>query len=415
MAFGATQSTRSGGPPLAVGPAVLEPGPAARHRELPDDEFRAALRTFLRERDPGRPPRAADERLRWHKAWLAGLVDAGWAGPSWPVAHGGLELSFAKQVIYAEETGRVRVPGPLGTGVGIAGPTIVAHGTGEQKERWLRPMLRGDVVWCQGYSEPDAGSDLPSLQTRAEVAGDHYVVTGRKLWSTAADLADVVFALVRTGPPGSREQGITYLIVDAHAPGVTIRPIRDLTGGADFGEIELDAVRVPVADRVGAEGEGWAVTRTSLGHERGAGALTSAARYRRIVDELVNLASSRGLAGDPVVRQDLADLQIRQRLLELGAARTIAGIVERGDPGPGSSVSRLATTTFEQRLHEVALRLLGADGLLGRFDPGAVERGRWTWGFLRTRASTIGAGTAEIQRNTIGERILGLPRDPAVQ
>ena len=272
-------------------------------------------------------------------------------------------------------------------------------------------MLRADVIWAQGYSEPEAGSDLPSLRTTAVRDGDRYVVDGQKVWSSSADIADIFFTLVRTGPPHSGRDGITYLLIDAHAPGVTVRPLRDLTGDAGFCEIFFDAVEVPVENRIGEEHGGWAITRTSLGHERAAGSLNQARFYDRIVRELVELARECGRADDPVVRQRLAALVGAQRIMALNASRMIATIVRDGEPGPGSSTSRLFNTLFEQRLHEVAVDLQGPVGVLDRRDPHSVQKGRWTWGFLRTRASTIGAGTAEIQRNTIAERVLGLPHD----
>lgn len=378
------------------------------------DEFRAGLREFLTAHHPGRRPRDPAERLAWQKAWLATLFDAGYAGPSWPRAYGGMELSFAGQVAYQEEYARARVPGPLGTGVGIAAPTLIKYGTDEQKERYLRPMLRGDAVWAQGYSEPDAGSDLPALRTTARRDGDHYVVNGQKVWNSAADIADVLFTLVRTGTPESRQDGISYLLIDAHAPGVVVRPLRDLTGDAHFCEIFFTDVRVPVTDRVGEENGGWPLVRTSLGHERAAGAMNQAARYRRVLDELVELARDRGALADPLVRDRLAGFEVRVRIMRYTGMRTITDILDRGEPGPASSTSRLFIVTFEQELHEFALDLLGSYGVLDRDDPRAVQGGRWVWGFLRTRASTIGAGTAEIQRNTIAEQVLGLPRDPAM-
>jgi alkylation response protein AidB-like acyl-CoA dehydrogenase len=275
-------------------------------------------------------------------------------------------------------------------------------------------MIRGDMVWAQGYSEPEAGSDLPSLRTAARRDGDSYVVNGQKVWNTHADYADILFTLVRTGTPESRQKGITYLLIDAHAPGVTVRPLRDLTGGAHFSEIFFSDVRVPVANRIGEENEGWPLVRTSLGHERAAGAMNQAALYRRIVTELTALAKERGLTADPLVRDRLADFEVRVRIMRYTGMRVIADIVSRGEPGPASSTSRLFITTFEQELHEFAVDMLGADGLLLRGDERAVQRGRWVGGFLSTRASTIGAGTAEIQRNTIAEQVLGLPRDPAM-
>jgi alkylation response protein AidB-like acyl-CoA dehydrogenase len=380
----------------------------------PETDFRARLQAFLAEHHPGRRPKDRTERLAWRKAWLAKLFDAGYAGPSWPREYGGMELSFARQVIYQEEYAKARVPGPLGTGLGIAAPTIVKYGTTEQKQRFLRPMLRGDAVWAQGYSEPDAGSDLPALRTTARREGGEYVVNGQKVWTSSADIADIIFTLVRTGTPESRQHGISYLLVDAHAPGVLVRPLRDLTGDAHFCEIFFTDVRVPVADRVGEENGGWPLVRTSLGHERAAGAMNQAARYRRVLDELIELARERGATADPLVRERLADFEVRVRIMRYTGMRTIADILAKGEPGPASSTSRLFVVTFEQDLHEFAVELLGPYGVLGRDDPHAVQRGRWVWGFLRTRASTIGAGTAEIQRNTIAEQLLGLPRDPAM-
>ncbi|MFE6821027.1 acyl-CoA dehydrogenase family protein [Streptomyces sp. NPDC057690] len=377
------------------------------------DDFRAGLRAFLTEHHPGRRPRDPAARLAWRKAWLATLFDAGYAGPGWPREYGGMDLDFARQVIYQEEYARARVPGPLGTGLGIAGPTLIRYGTPEQKERFLRPLLRGDSVWAQGYSEPEAGSDLPALRTTARREGDAYVVNGQKVWNSSADIADVLFTLVRTGPPDSRQDGISYLLIDAHAPGVGVRPLRDLTGDAPFCEIFFDDVRVPVDDRIGPENGGWPLVRTSLGHERAAGAMNQAALYRRVLDELVALAHERGATADPLVRDRLADFEIRVTIMRLTGMRTIADILAKGEPGPASSTARLFIVTFEQELHEFAMELLGPYGVLGRHDPHAVQRGRWVWGFLRTRASTIGAGTAEIQRNTIAEQVLGLPRDPA--
>ncbi|KAA9163666.1 isovaleryl-CoA dehydrogenase [Amycolatopsis acidicola] len=376
-----------------------------------DEEFRARLRKFLTESHPGRRPKDPADRLAWQKAWLAELFDAGFAGPSWPREYGGMELSFARQVIYQEEYARAKVPGPLGTGPGIAAPTIIKYGTADQKERFLRPMLRGDTVWAQGYSEPEAGSDLPALRTTARREGDEYVVSGQKVWNSAADIADILFTLVRTGTRESRQKGISYLLIDAHASGVTVRPLRDLTGDAHFCEIFFEDVRVPVVNRIGEENEGWPLVRTSLGHERAAGAMNQATRYRRVLDELIELARETGAAADPLVRDRLADFEIRVRVLRQTGMRTISDILSHGEPGPASSTSRLFLVTFEQDLHEFAVDLLGPYGALGRDDPHAVQGGRWVWGFLRTRASTIGAGTAEIQRNTIAEQILGLPRE----
>lgn len=379
-----------------------------------DDEFRKALRSWLTDNHPGKRPKDAGERLAWQKNWLAKLYDAGFAGPSWPRAYGGMDLPFTRQIIYQEEYARARVPGPLGTGLGIVGPTLITYGSDEQKRRFLPSMLRGDTVWAQGFSEPEAGSDLPALRATARRDGDEYVVNGQKVWNTAADIADILFTLVRTGSKESRAKGITYVLIDAHAPGVTIRPLRDLTGAADFSEIFFEDVRVPVSNRIGEENDGWRLVRTSLGHERAAGTMNQAALYRRVLNELIALARSRGATADPLVRDRLADFEIRVRIMRYQGMRTIESILAKGEPGPGASTSRLFITAFEQDLHEFAVDLLGSYGTLGRTDVHSVERGRWVWGFLRTRASTIGTGTSEIQRNTIAEQVLGLPYDPAM-
>ncbi|MFN2538058.1 MAG: acyl-CoA dehydrogenase family protein [Mycobacteriales bacterium] len=379
-----------------------------------DEEFRARFRAFLTEKHPGRAPKDPAEKLIWQKAWLATLYDAGLAGPSWPREVGGMALPFSKQVVYQEELAKAKVPGPLGTGLGIVAPAIITYGTQDQKDRWLRPMLRGDMVWAQGFSEPEAGSDLPGLRTTARRDGDAYIVNGQKVWTSSGQIADILFTLVRTGTQESRQHGITYLIIDLKQPGATVVPLRDLSGAAYFAEIFLDDVRVPVADRLGEENEGWPLVRTSLGHERAAGAMNQAAMYRRVVTELVQLAQERGLATDPIVRDKLADFEIRVRLMRYNAMRVIESIIAKGEPGPASSISRLAVAAFEQDLHEFAVDLLCPAGLLTGKDPGAVQRGRWVGGFLMTRASTIGAGTAEIQRNTIAEQVLKLPHDPAM-
>jgi alkylation response protein AidB-like acyl-CoA dehydrogenase len=373
--------------------------------------FRDEIRAFLQANDPGRGPRDAMERLDWQRQWAALLVDQGFAAPSWPKQWGGMDLPLADQVIYHEEFAKVRRPAHPGSGIFVVGPTIIKHGTDEQRQRFLRPGLRGDIIWVQGFSEPEAGSDLPSLRTRAERDGDDYIVSGQKIWITNARNADWLFALVRTGSPESRQHGISYLLIDMASPGVTVRPLRDMTGGSSFCEIFLDQVRVPVSNRVGEESEGWKIARTSLGHERSTAGVAQGMRYRRIVDELRALARELGRTKDPRVRQLLAGIEIDVRLIILNNTRTLSSALAGSDPGPVSSIGRLMFTEFEKRLHELAVDLIGAPAMLAATDPHSVQRGRWVTGFLATRASTIGAGTAEIQRNTIAEQVLGLPRD----
>ena len=383
-----------------------------------DETFRQQLRDAFKACNPGKPGKSGEERRQWVRDYLAKLYEVRALGPSWPRQYGGMDLSFAKQVIYSEEAAKARIPSPLGTGYAICGPTIIKYATEEQKQRWLPGLLTSKDAWSQGFSEPEAGSDLPNLKTSAMRDGDFYIVNGQKLWSSSAHFADKIFTLVRTGTPGPdqpKHWGISYLIIDADTPGITVRPTKELTGGTDFSEIFFDNVKVPVENRIGDEHLGWGLVRTSLGHERAASSLNQALNYRRIFDEVLTLAKELGVTKDSYMRQRLADFEMRVRILYVSGARTIADITTKGEPGPASSVSRLFVTSFEQDLHEFVMNMLGSYGMLARNDPHSIEKGRWVWGFLRTRASTIGAGTAEIQRNTVGERVLGLPHEPAVR
>lgn len=246
-------------------------------------DFRAELRALLAGHDLGAPPKDAGGRLAWQRRWCAQLADNGYAGPTWPTSVGGMALGVAEQLVYTEELALARVPAHPGTGAHIAGPTIIRHGSDERRRRWLPAPPRADVIWAQACSEPDAGSDLSSLRTRAVRDGDRYVVKGTKAWSSWVDRADSAFALVRTGAPDSREKGISYLIIDLDWPGVTVTPIVKVTGDSEFSEIVFDEVEVPVENRVGEENRGWAIARTSLGHEHVALAVVQARFCRRIV------------------------------------------------------------------------------------------------------------------------------------
>jgi alkylation response protein AidB-like acyl-CoA dehydrogenase len=405
----------------------VSPAPTAADRPTPEDrsglsahEFRAELRDFLRTYHPGSPPAGRAEKLAFLRAWQATLTDHGWVAPGWPRRWGGMGLPAALQAVYHREMALGRAPVPPTNAVGIVGPTVLTYGTDAQRERYLRPMLRADELWCQGFSEPDAGSDLAALRTRAvlhgEVDSGVYRVTGRKIWTSNGPIAHQMLLLARTGTLESRSWGITCLILDMGSPGVRVRPLRDMTGGSFFAEVALDEVEVPVANRIGAHHDGWRCARTTLGHERSTSLTAAAVRYQRVVKDLINLASRRGRQTEPAVRQQLAQLVTEARLLELNGARVLGQVLDGQAPGPVASASRLQHAQFEQRLHEVAVDLLGVDGLLDAADTRlASSDGRWVRGFLRTRASTIGAGTAEIQRNTIAEKVLGLPADQEEQ
>ena len=271
------------------------PGPSGNPREQDQRgaaEFREAFREWLESNHPGRAPKGRSAALEWQRAWTAKLHDHGWAMPSWPREWGGMDLPLSLQVVYHEEMARARLSAQPTNNVGIVGPTLIRHGSTMQKERFLRRMIRAEELWCQGFSEPAAGSDLPSLSTSARRDGDWYEVTGQKVWTSHAAVADWMFALVRTGAPGSRERGLTYLLIDMRSEGITVRPLRDMTGGSRFAEVFLDRVRVPADQRVGEEDGGWPIARTSLGHERSTADSAAAMRYRRIVTELFELARS---------------------------------------------------------------------------------------------------------------------------
>lgn len=391
-ALASSSSVETGG--VAITPAVL------RHR----------IREFVAAHPPPDVRGVArDQRLAASRAWAATLYDGGLAGPAWPREFGGMDLNLVQQLAYYDEFAKLNVPPHPGNGPSIAGPTLIRYGTEDQKRRHLPTMLRADQIWAQGFSEPGAGSDLPSLRTTARREGAHYVVNGTKLWSTFADVADILFTLVRTGPKDSGAKGISYLLIDLHGDGVTVSPIRDMTGHSRFCQVFLEDVRVPVTNRVGDENDGWTLARTTLGHERAARSLSHASAYRRRVDGLTRLLRARGSLDDPLARDRLARVEIGVRIMALNAARTISTLHESGMPGPSASIARLYQSELEQQFYESAIDLLGPDALF-RSGMGAVEGGRWLTGYLHSRGATIGAGTAEIQRNTISEQILGLPR-----
>jgi acyl-CoA dehydrogenase len=349
------------------------------------------------------------DRIEVARAWHAQLVDHKLAAPGWPREVGGLDLPLADQLDYYRMTtdaGAPPHPCPLSF---ILAPTLIAHGTNQQKDRFLTPLLRADEFWCQGFSEPGAGSDLSSLSTRAVRDGDVYRVTGQKVWTTMADRADWMFALVRTGSGAKPSDGITYLLIPMTSPGITVRPLRDISGAAHFAEVFLDDVAVPVDNVVGDEGAGWSIMRTSLGHERATAFLADEFKYRRTVDRVIDLVVSQGLDDHPLVRQDAARLESGVRTIAANSARALAAVLRGEDPGGVASVNRLVKSEFEQHMHALALRAAGPYAVLGSRAPNAVDSGRWTFGYLMSRATTIGAGTAEIQRNTIAESVLGLP------
>ena len=356
------------------------------------------------------------------RAWMRELRDGGYGAPAWPVEHGGMAATLAQQIVMFEENERADAPnlGIFGIALNHAGATLIAHGTPDQQEHLPR-ILAGEEIWCQGFSEPNAGSDLAALQTRAVRDGDWYVVNGQKVWSSFAADADWCLLLARTDPTAPKRKGISYLLLDLRSPGVDIRPLRQITGSAEFCEIFLDDVEVPVANRVGPENEGWKVSQTTLSTERGPFFLPSIrGLHRQLADARQHLLDTVGpdgrpLAEDAHVRQlfarDAADVEILSELY----AQVLSSQLRTGHAGPEASIIKLAYTEILHRLSGDVVDLLGVSAQLGRpLEPDAPRGGSWMLDHLGSWGLAIGGGTNEIQRNLIAERVLGLPREPSL-
>jgi alkylation response protein AidB-like acyl-CoA dehydrogenase len=386
-----------------------------------EERIRERVQQFLRENLPpgwgkggGRP--AGMSQVEFLKDWQRRLYDNGFLGMAWPKEYGGQGASQVEMAIFNEEVARFRAPGPLNVlGLSMAGPTIITHGTEEQKKRYLPKILNCEEIWCQGFSEPNAGSDLASLKTRAELKGDEFIVNGQKVWTTLGHIADMCMLLVRTDPDAPKHRGLSYLLVGMRTPGITVKPLRQITGEAEFNEMFFDDVHVPRANLLGPLNEGWRVATTTLMNERGTSALATVMRYRIVFDEIVDLARSTTRNGkpatqDPMIRQQLAQFYVDLEMMRFTAYRTFSKILKGGNPGPEGSISKLAWSELNQRMMELVMGLEGPASQLMRGSPYAVESGRWQHHFLRSRANTIEAGTSEIQRNIIAERVLGLPK-----
>jgi alkylation response protein AidB-like acyl-CoA dehydrogenase len=383
--------------------------------------FRASVRDWLEGNlPPGwgtarfAKPKTAEEKVAFARRWQRVLHDGGWAGLSWPKEYGGRDLTPLEHLLFNEEYVRAGAPEmiDIGVGPGLTGPTLVHHGTDWQKKRFLPPILRGDEVWCQGFSEPGAGSDLASLRTRGEVRGDEVVVNGQKVWTSYARFADWCILVVRTNPDAAKHRGLTFLLVDMKTPGITIRPLVEMTGVAWFNEVFFENVRVPRAHVVGEIDRGWEIALTTLSHERGTGVPYQ--RMRQWLDALVELSRVRAihgpLAADPLVRQELARLAVELEALRVSTYRSVFAIMRTGSPGTEGSMLKLQWSELEQRLMQIATELEGPYAVLGEDAPQAWDGGRWQYGLLWSRAATIYAGTSEVQRNIIAQRVLGLPR-----
>ncbi len=346
--------------------------------------------------------------------WSKKLYEAGYSGLTWPKEFGGSGAPYTHQAILLEEIARAESPEHIGIiGVGMAGPTLISHGTDDQKSRYLKPILSGEEIWCQGFSEPGAGSDLGSLRTRAEREGDNFVINGQKVWSSYAHIADFCILLVRTDTEAPKHKGITYLIADMHAPGVEVRPLRQITGDPEFNEIFFTDARVPVDNVIGEINDGWRVAMTTLLHERGTLGFALTARLEVGVRKLTALAletrhNGKTAAEDPLIRDGIAREWVELQALRFTNYRALTTLMKTGVPGPEGSVSKLYWSEANQRLTKLALQILGPQAPLDGDD--GVWNGYWQYQQLRSRGNTIEAGTSEVLRNIIAERVLGLPR-----
>jgi len=356
--------------------------------------------------------RADVEEVRQLRAWQKTMAEAGYVGMDWPREFGGRGASIVEMVILYQEMARAESPQLVNRGgVSMLGPTLMKYGTPAQQKRFLPKILTAEDLWCQGFSEPNAGSDLANLQTRAVRDGDHYVINGQKVWTSMGHVADWGFFLVRTDPNAAKHKGISFLLVDMKTPGITVRPLRQMTGEAEFNETFLDNVRVPVENLVGKENEGWAVAITTLAYERDLLTFIRHISLRNALHRLVKLVRERGRGADPVIRQKIATLWIGEQVLQLNAYRSLTKILRGGQPGPEGSTSKLYWSQIDQDLAQVATEVIGPASQVAPGSAWAPDEGQWEFYALLAQASGIRAGTSEILRNILGERVLGLPKD----
>jgi alkylation response protein AidB-like acyl-CoA dehydrogenase len=393
-------------------------------RERPEHQrFRREVREWLEThlpdayRTPGyRGPDTAAERMAFTREWQRTLHEGGWSGLSWPVEFGGRGAGIMEQLIWGEEYARAWGPDliSLGVGISLTGPVLIHKGKPWQKEAFLEKILNGDHIWCQGFSEPGAGSDLAALRTRGEVRGNEIVVNGQKTWTSFARYADWCILVIRTDPEARKKHdGLSFVLLDMATPGIEIRPLKEMTGEDWFNEVFFEDVRIPLDNVVGEVDKGWEIVIDTLSHER-----VSAAPHARLEAELELLMQlarrvprGRGVAADdPLIRQELARFVIEVTALRLSAYRNVTTIERTGIPGPQGSTLKLGWSELDQRVKDLAIEILGPQGLVMGDDPRAVEGGHWSHELLWSRAATIYAGTSEIQRNIISERVLGLPR-----
>src|SRR5262245_20630468 len=379
-------------------------------------QFRDELRAWLETNVP--PPFSGSineeekgEYFNYLRQWQKKVFDAGWAGISWPTEYGGRGVALIEQAIWTEEWARAEAP-PLinALGLGLIGPTIIAVGTPEQKNRYLRKILSCEEIWCQGFSEPNAGSDVAGLSTKGVLDGEDFVVNGQKIWTSLAHVADWCLLLVRTDPNAPKHKGITALLVDMHSPGIVVRPLKQMTGDASFNEVFFDNVRVPVANVLGEINKGWGTAIATLMNERAHLGTGTYIAFKRNLDQLIARASQikrngKPVSEDPVIRQKIAQAYTELEVFRLTNTRALSKMHQNSIPGPEGSILKIQWSEYNQRFQQIAMEVLGPYGQLHGFD-----NGQWVFNYLRTRANTIEAGTSEIQRNIVAERVLGLPK-----
>jgi alkylation response protein AidB-like acyl-CoA dehydrogenase len=392
-------------------------------RPTPEDlAYRQKVRAWLEANVPRHALQTREERLAWHRK----LYDAGFIGMGWPKQYGGHEARPMEQAIVSEELARANAPSPLnGLGIGFIGPTLIVHGSEEQKQRYLKKILTAEAIWCQLYSEPNAGSDLASLRTSAVRQDGRWLVNGQKVWTSSGMSADLGILLARTDPSVRKHEGISYFIVDMHSPGVEVRPLRQITGGAEFAEVFMTNLQVPAENLIGELNKGWQMAQTTLGFERGANILSRVTTYKQGFERLVQACrtlkrNGRPAIEDPAVRQKLGRIYAEIEVMRYAGLRLLTKL-ERGErPGPESSIDKLYYTEAHKRHTELIQEILGPYGGLETGSPAELRQGEaeeagqsgsWVYDFLYAKAATIYAGSSEIQKNIIGERVLGLPRE----
>jgi alkylation response protein AidB-like acyl-CoA dehydrogenase len=369
-----------------------------------EQAFRDQVRAWIDESHPGPSPTGGDqEQFQFEREWQRKMHADGWAGVSWPKEYGGRGATLIEQAIFGEEMARAKAPRPANVlGLVMGGPVVIAHGSEEQKERFLEPILSAEEIWCQGFSEPESGSDLASLKTKAVKENGGWKVTGQKVWTTFAHEAKWCMLVARTDQDAPKHKGLTYFICDMEQDAIDVRPLRQITGEAEFNELFFEDAYIPDENLIGGEGNGWMVAITTLMHERAGLGGSAALGLSIALGELIDLAKERGVADDPDIRQRIAKLKIAIEALRLGALRALTQQMKVGIPGPEGSISKLQWGDTNQTLTELAAEVGG---------PEVLEKGSlWAYRLLRARANSIEGGTSEVLKNIVAERVLGLPK-----